>query len=100
VKTCTQFHELEWRLFAHEKRLALQRDENGFYVSLKTRVAQAAWVRRSEIENSSMGPAAYFDAAMQLASSIAYEAIAAENKELATKVAQSIQEMKIRKKEK
>lgn len=100
MKNCTQFHELEWRIFAHERRLALQRDESGYYVSHKTRVAQAAWVRRSEIENSSLGPAAYFDAALQLASSIAYEAIAAENKELATNVAQSIQVMKIIKKEK
>lgn len=99
MKTCTQFHELEWRIFAHERRLSLQRDESGFYVSNKTRVAQAAWVRRSEIESSAHGPAAYFDAALQLASSIAYEAIAEENKELATNVAKSIQVMKIIKKE-
>lgn len=98
MKTFTQFHELEWRIFAHEKRLALQRDDNGFYVSNKTRVAQAAWVRRSEIENSSIGPAAYFDAALQLASSIAYDALVKDNKELATEVARSIQVMKIIKK--
>lgn len=99
MKTCTQFHELEWRIFAHERRLALQRDETGFYVSMKTRIAQAAWVRRSELENSSSGPAAYFDAALQLASSIAYDALVIDDKERATSVARSIQAMKIVKKE-
>lgn len=99
MKTRTQYHELEWRIFAHEKRLALQRDENGFYISIKTRTAHAAWVRRSEIENSSAGPASYFDAALQLASSTAYEIISVDDKELARTVAQSIQAMKIAKKE-
>lgn len=95
MKAATNYHDAEWRIFAHEMRLSMQRDSNGFYISTKTRVSHAAWVRRSEIEGSADGPKAYFNSAMQLASSLAYDSLISLDKELATNVAKAIQALRI-----
>ena len=73
----TQYHEKEWRLFAYDQHLNLKRVpgiSSIEYVHAPTRLARAAWDRRSELEASAEGPKAYYNAAIQHASELVYRA--------------------------
>lgn len=71
----TQYHEPEWKRFAHRWKLNLKRISGISFVEYEyaaTRLVRAAWDRRSEIEASAEGPKAYYNAAIQHASELAF----------------------------
>lgn len=71
----TQHHEPEWRQFAHEQHLNLKRVPGISFIEYEyapTRLARAAWDERSRIEASAEGPKAYYNAALQHASEVAF----------------------------
>ncbi len=91
-----QYHEDEWRRFANERRLQLRRREDGCYESRDAKAAHDAWIRRSQIEAGSKGPAAYYNAALCHASTAVYEALLAEEgPDRATQIAKLIQGMRV-----
>ena len=89
------FHELEWRKFAHDRKLPTTRDDKNFYVNPKTREAHAAWVQRSRIEASSNGPRAYHNAALEAASSAVFKILTDEGDPRAVELAKAIQALRI-----
>lgn len=71
----TQKHEREWKRFAYEQHLNMKRVPGiSFieYVYASTRLARAAWDRRSEIEVSD-GARAYYNVGIQHASEIIFK---------------------------
>jgi hypothetical protein len=86
----TQHHEPEWRRFAHEQHLNLKRVAGISFIEYEyasTRLAKAAWDKRSELESSAEGPKAYYNAAIQHASELVYKLHGEE-------AAKAIQELK------
>jgi len=72
----TQYHDPEWRRFAHEWKLNLKRVSGISHIEYEyasTRACRAAWDRRSELEASAEGPKAYYNAALQHASELVYK---------------------------
>lgn len=71
----TQYHEPEWKRFASRLKLNLKRVAGIAsieYEYASTRTARAAWDERSRIEASADGPKAYYNAAIQHASEMAF----------------------------
>jgi hypothetical protein len=71
----TQYHDPEWRRFAHEWKLNLKRVAGVScieYEYASARACRAAWDERSRIEASAEGPKAYYNAAIQHASELVY----------------------------
>lgn len=86
----TQYHERNWRRFANDWKLDLKRVpgiSHIEYVHALARVVRAAWDERSRIEASAEGPKAYYNAAIQHASEMAFSLHGADT-------AQKIQELK------
>ncbi len=71
----TQKHEREWKRFANDQKLNMKRVPGISFIEYEyasTRLARAAWDRRSEVEISD-GARVYYNVGIQHASEIVFK---------------------------
>ena len=77
----TQYLEKEWKRFANQQHLNMKRIHGISFIEYEhasTRAVKAAWDRRSELEAGAEGAKAYYNAAIQHASELAFQMHGAE----------------------